>query len=866
MKAKITKRNYLNRNLSAIFFLAAFVCLLLFAGDGSKASSSLVPTAANNLNIGLRKSSNLVATSTGYMRVFRQDNTIRIEYYDNQFNLQSKKSLPMELELWGGFYAGTNAYYLVEGQANTAESDTAEVIRVIKYDTGWNRIGAASITSNPELFGGEVRYPFDYGCVEFAEHNGTLYIVTGHEGYVDPMYGQGHQGFLMIAVNTSSMTGNIVSCDLWHSFTQYIKAKDSNLYVLEQSEGSRSTVLSKYNAETLEQQTLSVLPYGGSRDSAWAISCYASVDGMELSSNNVLCIGTSIDQSKYDSVTSDTPHNIYLTVTPMSNFSESATTVKWLTNYTGGGKSFLGVKLTKINDNRFLISWEETDGTGDGSADDSLSSSILHYVFIDGNGNKISSEFTSAAPVSDCQPIVKGSKVVYYASNENMVNFYSIDASTGSTDKKMYRIAGETASWNFSGGVLTLSGTGEISVEEEEGRSPLSSTSYGYSYSSGTWTSIRDQVRKIVIKSGITSIPESCFADFNSLTEVEIESGLISIGKEAFYNCDALKKITIPSSVTTIGEDILWTGAYWTNDYSHVVSAAIYTEAGSFAEQYAEKNGISCYISLGKAKISGLNASYVYTGKNIQPSVNVKLNGRTLKKGTDYKVTYTNNKKVGTATVKVRGINHYFGTVTANFKIIRSKVGSKLTDPKTKSIYAVNKDGSTVTYTSAKNVKGTSLTIPSQIKLNGVTYKVTSIASNACKNKKDLKTVTISRNVTRIGSKAFYGCKKLTRVTLGRNITSIGNSAFEHCTSLKKVTIPSKVSKIGSRAFYNCSRLTSVTIQTKKLTSKGVGSKAFTRAGKQNYKKLVIKVPKGKRSAYRTLLKKKGVSSKASIK
>src|SRR5699024_8899332 len=207
--------------------------------------------------------------------------------------------------------------------------------------------------------------------------------------------------------------------------------------------------------------------------------------------------------------------------------------------------------------------------------------------------------------------------------------------------------------------------------------------------------------------------------------------------------------------------------------------------------------------------------------------------------------TYTNNKKVGTATVKVSGIHHYFGTVTANFKIIRSKVGSKLTDPKTKSIYTVNKDGSTVTYTSAKNVKGTSLTIPSQIKLNGVTYKVTSIASNACKNKKNLKTVTISRNVTRIGSKAFYGCKKLTRVTLGRNITSIGISAFEHCTSLKKVTIPSKVSKIGSRAFYNCSSLTSVTIQTKKLTSKGVGSKAFTRAGKQNYKKLVIKVPKG---------------------
>lgn len=36
--------------------------------------------------------------------------------------------------MWGGFYAGNNGYYLVEGVSNTDESDTAEVIRVIKYD------------------------------------------------------------------------------------------------------------------------------------------------------------------------------------------------------------------------------------------------------------------------------------------------------------------------------------------------------------------------------------------------------------------------------------------------------------------------------------------------------------------------------------------------------------------------------------------------------------------------------------------------------------------------------------------------------------------------------------------------------------
>ena len=110
--------------------------------------------------------------------------------------------------------------------------------------------------------------------------------------------------------------------------------------------------------------------------------------------------------------------------------------MRYLTNYTGDGKSFLGVKITKITDDRFMISWEEyeqdtpDDDTSSkySSADDSLSSSTLHYLFIDGKGNTISKEFTTAAPVSDCQPVIKDSKVVYYASNENTVNFYSIDA------------------------------------------------------------------------------------------------------------------------------------------------------------------------------------------------------------------------------------------------------------------------------------------------------------------------------------------------------------------------------------------------------------------------------------------------------
>lgn len=78
-----------------------------------------------------------------------------------------------------------------------------------------------------------------------------------------------------------------------------------------------------------------------------------------LSNKNALGLGTSIDQSRYDDDTNLNPYNLYLTVTPLDNNSESATKVKWLTRYKTKDVGFYGATLTKINDNRFLVMWEE---------------------------------------------------------------------------------------------------------------------------------------------------------------------------------------------------------------------------------------------------------------------------------------------------------------------------------------------------------------------------------------------------------------------------------------------------------------------------------------------------------------------------
>lgn len=139
--------------------------------------------------------------------------------------------------------------------------------------------------------------------------------------------------------------------------------------------------------------------------------------------------------------------------------------------------------------------------------------------------------------------------------------------------------------------------------------------------------------------------------------------------------------------------------------------------------------------------------------------------------------------------------------------------------------------------------------------------KVTSIGTSAFQGCTKLATVKIGAAVKTIGNNAFYGCSALKTLTIGAAVTKIGDKAFYGCKALTKVTIPNKVAAIGNSAFYGCKALKTITINTTKLTSSKVGSNVF----KGIYTKVKIKVPNSKLSAYKTILKAKGVPSGATI-
>lgn len=89
------------KKLTSLLFCCLFLYLLAFPGQVQAAS--LTPTAQDNLSVKLRRSSDLISISNGYMRVFRKTNSVGIEYYDNSLQITDKREIPMELPLWGGF-------------------------------------------------------------------------------------------------------------------------------------------------------------------------------------------------------------------------------------------------------------------------------------------------------------------------------------------------------------------------------------------------------------------------------------------------------------------------------------------------------------------------------------------------------------------------------------------------------------------------------------------------------------------------------------------------------------------------------------------------------------------------------------------
>lgn len=125
-----------------------------------------------------------------------------------------------------------------------------------------------------------------------------------------------------------------------------------------------------------------------------------------------------------------------------------------------------------------------------------------------------------------------------------------------------------------------------------------------------------------------------------------------------------------------------------------------------------------------------------YNGTDKKPTATVTLNGRTLTEGTDYTLSYENNRNAGRATVTATGKGNYSGTAAKNFTISTVNAGNATVECDT-----------TVEYT------GSALTPDVTVKVNGRTLVKDTDYTLAYHNNVDVGTAFIV--VSFIGN--YYG-------------------------------------------------------------------------------------------------------------
>ena len=134
--------------------------------------------------------------------------------------------------------------------------------------------------------------------------------------------------------------------------------------------------------------------------------------------------------------------------------------------------------------------------------------------------------------------------------------------------------------------------------------------------------------------------------------------------------------------------------------------------------------------SLSNAAMKLSPTGYTYTGSACKPTATVTYGNMTLKEGTDYTLTYTNNTNAGTATVTAAGKGKFKGSVSKTFSISKRSL-SAASISLTSSSYAYTgsalKPAPTVKLGTKTLVSGTDYTVSysSNTSIGTATVKIT---------------------------------------------------------------------------------------------------------------------------------------------
>ena len=391
------------------------------------------------------------------------------------------------------------------------------------------------------------------------------------------------------------------------------------------------------------------------------------------------------------------------------------------------------------------------------------------------------------------------------------------------------------ASSSTSGAVLTYkSTTPSICTVDKNGNVTALKTGIGYvtvTASANGYDSVSKDVKIVVSKKSLNN-------------------GLLTLSETSYVYDGTYKK---PAATVTLDGKVLQAGRDYTISYRNNLNVGaatvIATGMGDYTG-YTSKNFTITKRAMAGGTVS-VASSVSFTGSNITPSVTVKVAGRTLTSGTDYTVSYSNNKNVGTASVYVYGKGNYSGSLSAKFDIVPAKQQIQKLETRYKGFYIdwAQKGSATgydIEYSVSSNMSG-------------------AVSRHLTANRPD--TLTVSglagdkvyyvrvRSYTNVNGKVYYGAwsdvksiKTANNDITKATVSGISTKAFTGKAITQNVTVKvgSTVLKNGTDYTVSYSNNKKVGKATVKITGKGkyggVITKTFTiNPAKQEIQKLTAK-------------------------
>ena len=422
--------NMKKRMLSIVMSGAMAVSTAVSAGSFSAfAVAQCVAYSGSNVNAqdyvqwsDTVKSYLTVCDNGNYMRVQSGaiEGKLLVEYYSPNFEPLSTKLIDNELPIFGAFYDSGNNYYVLSGQENPKQNDSLEVFRITKYDKNWNKIKSCG------LYGANTTVPFDAGSARMTHSGDHLLVRTCHKMYKSSD-GNNHQANVTIEVDMPSMTitdsyTGVMNVDygyVSHSFNQFIKTDGNHIVALDHGDAHpRSAVLVKYNSDFttgkffpsyFEQvSNIDVVTYPEYTAGHYNYTG-AAIGGFDVSSSSYIVAQSTVD---LDYINTSETRNVYV-----SAVSKDLSTNKLnkITSYAEGTASASVPQLVKINNNSFLLLWARD--------------TKVSCVKLNADGTVNGSIHTFEGSLSDCQPVIKNGRAVWYVYDKNNVTFNSLNLS-----------------------------------------------------------------------------------------------------------------------------------------------------------------------------------------------------------------------------------------------------------------------------------------------------------------------------------------------------------------------------------------------------------------------------------------------------